>query len=111
GSLSVQGIYGPGDCFGMTALSQFLIKGASYNGAEVYYYEAISDATVYEIDKQILQDALTMQQELYKDLFTIQGWHSLSDVWLLENQGLENASKRVAHIVCFYMERYGNLSK
>lgn len=111
GSISVQGIYGPGDCFGITTLSRLLIRDNAYNGAETYYYEAINDAIVYEIDIKTLQKALPSHQELYKDFFTIQGWHSLSDVWRLENQGIKGALNRVAHIICFYMERYGIQSR
>lgn len=109
GAISVQGVYGPGDCFGVTALSRLLLKNSlySYRGAETYYYEAINKATVYEIEDSILQKKLLSNPELYKDFFTIQGWHSLSDVWHLENQGLGTANKRVAHIIYFYMERYG----
>ena len=107
GSISVQGIYGPGDCFGMTALSSLLVRNYTYSGSETYYYEAINDVSVYEIESTILVDKLPTHLELYKDLFTIQSWHSLADVWMLENQGLDNAHKRVAHIICFYLERYG----
>lgn len=111
GSLSVQGIYGPGDCFGVTTLSRLIVHLTPYTGSEVYYYEAINDVAVCEISMESLQAALAKHQELYKDFFIIQSWHSLSDVWRLENQGLENAGKRVAHIMCFYMERYGKQTK
>lgn len=107
GSISVQGIYGPGDCFGVTTLSRLLVKAMPYTGSEVYYYEAINDVKVYEIESLTIQRALSREPELYKDFFIIQSWHSLSDVWRLENQGLANANKRAAHIICFYMERYG----
>lgn len=110
GSLSVQGIYGPGDCFGMTALSRLLLRQDTYSGAETYYYAAINAVTVCEVEDLILQDSLSKYPELYKDFFTIQGWHSLSDVWHLENQGISSADKRVAHIICYYMERYGVLT-
>lgn len=109
GSIGVQGVYGPGDCFGMTALSRLLVKDYSYNGGETYYYEAFNDVMTQEIDITTLRSVLPTHPELYRDFFTIQGWHSLSNVWRLENQGLENATKRVAHIICFYMERYGAL--
>lgn len=107
GSISVHGIYGPGDCFGMSALSSLLVKTYIYKGSETYYYEAVSTSVVYEITFAALQKALPQKQELYKDFFIIQSWHGLSDIWRLENQALENANKRVAHIICFYMERYG----
>ena len=62
---------------------------------------------VHEIENKVLRKACSLHQELYKDFFIIQSWHSLSDVWRLENQGLDTAYRRVAHIICFYMERYG----
>lgn len=111
GAISVQGIYGPADCFGMSILSRLLVKEYVYSGSETYYYEALTDAVVYEININDIRNTLLTRPELYKDFFTMQGWHSLSDVWLLENQGLANAQKRVAHIICFYMERYGILTK
>lgn len=111
GSISVQGIYGPGDCFGMTALSRLLIANATFGSTEVYYYEAINKALICEIDDYVVQQALTTHPELYKDFFTIQGWQNIGDVWQLENRGLENATKRVAHIITHYMERYGRNTK
>lgn len=111
GSISVQGIYGPGDCFGITVLSHILIKGNTYRGNETYYYEAVTPIVVHEIAYEKLRFALSRHPSLYKDLFAIQGWHSISDIWRLENQSLDNSTKRVAHIICFYMERYGQTTK
>lgn len=110
GSLSVQGVYGPGDCFGISAVSALLMRSHVYKGMETYYYEAISDAVIYDVNISILREMLSKHQELYKDLFVIQSWHGLSDIWRMENQALQNANKRVAHIICFYMERYGILT-
>lgn len=107
GSISVQEIYGPGDCFGITSLSSLLLRNYIYSGLETYYYEAINETRVHELDVSLLIESLHAHQELYKDLFIIQSWHSLSDVWMHESRSLDTATKRVAHIICFYLERYG----
>lgn len=107
GSISVQGIYGPGDCFSIAALTNILMDGKFYTGSEVYYYEAIQHTVVHEIPGDVLKSRLDAHPELFKDFFLIQSRHSQSNIWLLENQGLSGAGKRVAHIICFYMERYG----
>lgn len=109
GSISVQGVYGPGDCFGMNYMFNSLVRKHFYNGSEVYYYEAINDVVVYALHGAKLHKALNKHPELYRDLFIIQAWHGLSDVWLLESRGIKSAQKRVAHIIYFYMDRYGVL--
>lgn len=108
GSISVQGIYGPGDCFGVSALCSDLIEPHFYAGSEEYYYEAMSDDVQLRlIPKDALLAALSRDKSLYQDLFSILARHSLSDIWILENKGINNAYKQVAHILTFYATRYG----
>ncbi len=108
GSISVQGIYGSGDCFGIFALCNDLIEPCFYKGSEEYYYEAMSDSVQLSfIPKEELLAALARDKSLYQDLFSILARRSLSDVWILENKGIDTAYKQVAHILTFYATRYG----
>lgn len=108
GSISVQGIYGAGDCFGISALCRDLIDPHFYTGSEQYYYEAMSDdVRLSFIPKEKLLAALSRDKSLYEDLFLILAQHSISDIWILENKGIDNAYKQVAHILTFYATRYG----
>lgn len=108
GSISVQGIYGSGDCFGISALCNDLIEPNFYKGSEEYYYEAMSDDVQLQfISKDNLLAALSRDKSLYQDLFSILASHSLSDIWILENKGINNAYRQVAHILTFYATRYG----
>lgn len=108
GNISVQGVYGPADCFGISFLFDKLAGASLYTGSEVYYYEALSsEVQVKKVGYEELIKLLDENPGLYKDLFTIQTWHSLSNIWLLESKGIDSAYKQVAHILSFYAERYG----
>lgn len=112
GNISVQGIYGPDDCFGVSYLVNELMRTSTYTGDEVYYYEALSQMVeIKSLKYSKLISAIATEPLLYKDLFTIQAHHSASDIWLLESKGMDNAYKRVAHIIAFYAERYGRVER
>lgn len=106
GTISVEGIYGPNDCFGIAAFADFLMN-TRLDKSEIYYYESLSNVDIWAIPHKLLCRSLPLHQELYRDLFTIQIGHSFSSMRRLENQGIENSVKRVAHIICYYLERYG----
>ncbi len=107
GSINVLGISGSGEMFGITYLLHTLSSRRAYDGEEVYYCEAINDVTVYTMDADELLASLTENDALYKDLFTMISSQYASDLWLLENRSLSTAVKRVAHLMIFYLARYG----
>ena len=63
GSISVQAIYGPGDCFGITTLTGLLLDSKNYNGSETYYYEAIKHTVATGIGIAVLS-AFAVRTEL-----------------------------------------------
>jgi len=107
GAINVQGIYGRGDVFSLTYVFKLMQHRKIYNGPETYYYEALGSTTVYKLLGTDLKAALEKDPLLYRDLFSIAGDHFSSDIYLLENQSLPTAEKRVAHLLSFYIECYG----
>lgn len=107
GAINVQCIYGPGDVFSITHVFHLLMHRKLYTGPETYYYEALGNTVVHKISAEVLKDAVEKNPLLYKDLFAVAGIRFLSDIQLLENKSLASAEKRVAHILSFYIERYG----
>lgn len=107
GTINVQCVYGPGDVFSITHVFHLVMHRKLYNGPETHYYEALGNTTVYKVPNEALLTALDKHPLLYKDFFAVAGIRFLSDIQLLENKSLPTAEKRVAHILSFYIDRYG----
>lgn len=111
GSLCVQCFYGPGDAFSLTYAFKLLTSQSIYTGPETYYYEAMSDVELCRIEGSEFAAAINSNPLLYKDLFRIAGTRFLSNIQLLENKGMGDALKRVAHQILFLAKQYGTVNK
>jgi CRP-like cAMP-binding protein len=107
GSLGVQVIYGPGDIFPLTLAFKVLFNQDIYEGPEVYYYEAMTDAEIYTIDTNTLLDAAKKDEEIYKFLLQESGVRLHSMINGLENLSLRRSHKRVAHQLAYLAHRFG----
>lgn len=107
GAINVQCVYGPGDVFSITHVFHLVMHRKLYNGPETHYYEALGNTTIYKLPNEALVDAIAKTPLLYKDFFAVAGIRFISDIQMLENKSLPSAEKRVAHILSFYIDRYG----
>lgn len=110
GSINVLGISGSGEMIGIAHMLHTLSSRRAYDGEEIYYIEAINDVEIYAMPEEQLLSTLAENEAFYKDLFTMVSSQYASDLWLLENRSLSSAMKRVAHLLIFYLERYGQKS-
>lgn len=107
GNISVQGFYAAGDAFPLTYVYQVLFDRNIYHGPETYYYEAMTDTVLGRISGDKLKAEVSKDPLLYSDILAIAGNRFTSDIQLLENRGLHDAHKQVAHLIYFYATRYG----
>lgn len=107
GSIRIQIIYGPGDIFPLTIAFKMLFDQDLYRGPEVYYYETMCETVVRTIDRQTLLKSVKNNSLLYSDLLSEAGKRLESNIQQLENVGLPNAHKRVAHQLVYYARTYG----
>jgi len=103
----VQVIYGPDDIFPITLAYGAIFNRAINEGAETYYYEAMTDSEIYTVDEKVLIDAVASRPILYKDLFSIAGQRLHSTLHGLENLTLENSYHRVAHEILYIAKKFG----
>lgn len=111
GSINNQGIYGVGDMFSLSYVYTILLDRSIYTGPETYYYEAINDVVLYKLTGKELKAEVEKNPLIYRDLFSVAGNRLLSNIQLLESQALANAEKRVAHLILFYTEHYGDTQR
>jgi CRP-like cAMP-binding protein len=107
GTLGIQVIYGPGYIFPITLAYQVLLDQEIYEGPEVYYYEAMTDAEIYKIDDETLKKAVNSDPGLYKDLFSVAGRRLHATLHGLENLTMKTSYKRVAHELAYLGHEFG----
>lgn len=107
GNASIQSIYGPGDVFPLTWVFKNLLGLEIYTGNETYYYETLTEATIFTISKNVLEELIANDPSVYKDLLYIAGIRLRSNIQILENSSLENTEKRLAHLLLYYAKYNG----
>lgn len=107
GTLGVEVIYGPGDIFPITLAFKGIFKHDINEGPEVFYYEAMTEVTLYAIDIRTLTDTVKQNPRLYRELFLECGKRLHSTLHGLENLTLKNSYKRVAHQIHYLAYRFG----
>lgn len=110
GSQAIQLIYGPEDVLPMTPVYQQVYQMDIYRGPEVYYYEAMVPVDLYSIHLDTLSQALEVNPLIYKDLFYASGSRLNAYIHSMEDMSLRSVNKRLAHIILFYAERFGESS-
>lgn len=107
GTIRTQAFYGPGDIFPLTYVFKTVYDREIYSGPETYYYEALSKTVVQRYEGKRLAASLKKQPLLYKDLLSVAGMRFFSNIHLIENHGLADARKKLAHMLYFYTQMYG----
>lgn len=108
GSLGIQIVYGKDDVFPLTLVFRILLNQDIYIGPEVYHYKAMSDSVVYALSPEIFAKTAQEDPNIYKDLFSEAGQHLATTIQRLENVALKNSYNRVAHILLFYVRKFGS---
>jgi CRP-like cAMP-binding protein len=107
GTLGVQVIYGPGDVFPITLAFSVLFDQAINESPETYYYETMTEAEIYTINEQVLEEKVAADPSLYRDLMSVAGKRLHSTLHGLENLTLKTSYFRVAHELLYIAERFG----
>lgn len=107
GSKSIQAIYGPGDMFPLTPVFKNIFDALIYHGPEVFYYETITEATLYSIGKDALLESLANDPMIYKDLLYVSGTRLSSNIYRLESVSLDSAYSRVCHMLAYLSDTFG----
>lgn len=107
GSLGVQAIFGPGYFYPLTPVFKILFDLDIYEGPETYYYEAVTDATIWTLDEARFSEGVKKDPTLYRDLLYEAGKRLESNIWRLENLSLQNSYQRVAHYLAYLARSTG----
>jgi CRP/FNR family cyclic AMP-dependent transcriptional regulator len=91
-------------------LEEFFNLGI-YEGPEVYFYEAMTETTVYTIKVDDLAEAVKDNPLLYKDLLRETGRRLHTILNNLENITLKPAESRVAHQLIHFADLFGEQTK
>jgi CRP-like cAMP-binding protein len=108
GTIRVQIVYGPKDIFPLSAAFKALFDQDLYDGPEVYYYETLCETEMLALDKNKLVELAKEHPYIYKDLLSESGRRLYFNIMMLENLGLPNSYKRVAHQIAFLAREYGD---
>jgi CRP-like cAMP-binding protein len=111
GSLGVEVIYGPGDFFPLTLMLETFFELGIYEGQEVYFYEAMTDATVHTIDVNVLEMTVKKNPLLYRDLLLETGRRLHTTLNSLENITLKTPYSRIAHQLVYFATMFGEKTK
>lgn len=107
GEESIQVMYGPDDVFPLTPVFSAALQLEIYRGDEILYYEALTDAEVYSVEKNKFLTELQLNESIYKDLFYVSGTRLESNIQRLENGSLKSADKKIVDLLLYYMARFG----
>jgi CRP-like cAMP-binding protein len=107
GKLGIEVIYGPGDFFPLTLLLDKIFKLGVYEGPEVYFYEAMTETTVYGISVDEVANSAMQDPLFYKDLLRETGRRLQTTLSSLENLSLQSPYNRLAHQLVFFTNAFG----
>ena len=107
GSRSIQVIYGPGDIVPLTPVYNTIFNLKIYRGPETYYYETMTDVSLYTISHETLQAALRESPLLYKDLFQEAGLRLNSFIHRLEDASITGSNTRLAYLLVYLADIFG----
>ena len=107
GAISTQVLYGPGDFFPLTLVYKAVLNQKLYRGPEIYYYETMCEAQIYDLQISRLIDEVQRRPVLYRDLMYEAGRRLNSNIQKLENRSLPNFYRRLAHQLLYYARKFG----
>lgn len=107
GNQSIQIIHGPGGLLSLTLAFRVLFDQSIYDGPEVFYYETITDAKLYTVEKEILVARFQENPGMYADLLQVCGTRLYYLVHSMENMSTHQAYNRIAHQLVFYCRKFG----
>jgi CRP-like cAMP-binding protein len=107
GSRNIQVIYGPNDVVPLTPVYNMIFGLKIYRGPETYYYETMTDVSLYTISHETLKAALDENPLLYKDLFQEAGVRLNSFIHRLEDASITGSNKRLAYLLVYLADIFG----
>lgn len=107
GSVNIQDIYGPGYFFPLTMTFKLLLGINIYEGREVYYYKAMTEVELCSLEASRLAGEVKKNPLLYRDLFMVSGRRLRSYILSTESSSLGTVYRRVAHLLCYLANEFG----
>ncbi len=107
GNQSIQIINGPGGLLSLTLAFRVLFNQSLYDGPEVFYYETITDARLFTVEKDVIGAQFKTNPTLYADLLRVCGTRLYYLVHSMENLSTHHAYNRIAHQLVFYCRQFG----
>lgn len=108
GGIGTQIVYGAQDVFPLTLVYRVLLGQSLYVGPETYHYKAMTDCQVYTLGSSELIEGIRKNPNIYKELFSEAGYHLATSIQRIENTSMGSAHSRVAHILLFYAQIFGD---
>jgi CRP/FNR family transcriptional regulator len=107
GNFGIQVINGPGDIFPLTVIYKTLFNQDIYQGPETYYYEAMTDVSMYAVNETTLRQEVLLNPDLYRALLQKTGDRFYSNIQFLENLRLHGAYAKTAHQLAYFGQHFG----
>ncbi len=111
GTRSIQVIFGPDDMVPLTPVYNMVFEQKIYTGPETYYYEAMTDVSLYSLSHEAIKEALAKNPLIYKDLFYAAGVRLNSYIHRLEDTSITGSHRRIAHLLVYLADAFGAPNK
>lgn len=110
GNLKVQSLYAPDYLFPLTIAFKSLFDLDIYDGREVVYYKALTDAVIYSIETDTFLEAIKINPLLYKELLYEAGLRFHSNIQWLENTMFKSVQERLVHLLVYLSTQFSVLT-
>jgi len=110
GNQSILIIYGPGHIFPFTPIYRELTELELYEGDQVFYYEAMSNAKIRTITMASLGAYCQDNPHIYKELFYIAGTRLNLVIASSEIMSLGNSYMKLAQQLVYFGNHFGEVS-
>lgn len=107
GNHGIQVIYGPNEFLPLTPIYRAIFNMDIYRGPETYYYETMTEATIYNISLAQLIEAAENNPVLYKDLLYAAGVRLNSYIQRLENMSLRASKMEIIYQLLYLADTFG----
>jgi CRP/FNR family cyclic AMP-dependent transcriptional regulator len=111
GNLGVEVIYGSGDFFPLTLMLDTIFKLDIYEGAAVYFYEAMTETVVYTLSADQIAQTAEEDPLLYKEILHETGRRLHTLLNSLENLALQSPYNRLSHQLIYFATTFGTETK
>lgn len=111
GKRVIESIYGPSYFFPLTQVYKKLLQFDLSQEDVTYVYEGMTDIEILGISSEQLEEAVTQDPSLYKDLLYEAGRRLKANINRLASNALHDDYKKVAHQLVYLADEFGKTTK